>query len=127
MKLSLSQLSNIEQKYTAAQKRVQRVREEAQETVMTVVRSVEVGGTAFSLGIVNGRWGRPELVGVLVDLGASIALHGLGFLLDKDVAGHLHNMGDGAMASYLTALGTGIGAKMLQESTAARGALPAAP
>jgi len=124
MKLSLSQLSNLESKYTSAKKSVQRVREEAQATVMQVVRTVEVGGTAFSFGIVNGRWGRPEFVGVPVDLLTSIGLHGLGFVLDKEAAPHLHNLGDGALASYLTALGTGIGAKMLQESSAA--ALPAA-
>lgn len=83
MKLSLSQLSNLESKYTSAKKSVQRVREEAQATVMQVVRTVEVGGAAFSFGIVNGRWGRPELVGVPVDLLTSIGLHGLGFVLDK--------------------------------------------
>lgn len=119
MKLSLGQLADIESKYTNAKKAVQRAREDARETVMAVVRSVEVGGTAFSFGIVNGRWGRPELLGVPVDLGGSIAFHSLGFLMDKEIAGHLHNLGDGAMASYLTALGTGIGAKMLQESSAA--------
>lgn len=127
MKLSLGQLADIENKYTSARKAVQKVRAEAQETVMSVVRSVEVGGTAFSFGIVNGRWGRPELLGVPVDLGGSMVLHSLGFLLDKELAGHLHNLGDGAMASYLTSLGTGIGAKMLQESTAQRAAPQIAP
>jgi hypothetical protein len=128
MKLSMSQLGEIEQKYTNAKKSVQRAREEARDTVMAVVRSVEVGGTAFSFGIINGRWGRPELLGIPVDLGGSLALHGLGFIMDKEIAGHLHNLGDGAMASYLTSLGTGIGAKMLQESTQAQQQLaPNAP
>ncbi len=122
MKLSLAQLGEIESKYTNAKNAVKRAREEAQHTVAAVVRSVEVGTASFSFGIINGRWGRPELLGIPVDLGAAILFHGVGFLMDRELSGHLHNLGDGTMASYLNALGTGIGAKMLQESAAAAAA-----
>lgn len=116
MNLTVKQLGDLEQKFTSLKASAKRVREEAQETVMTVVRSVEVGGTAFGLGIVNGRFQRPELLGVPADLLVAIGAHGLGFAMDKNVAPHCHNIGDGALCSYLSTMGIGIGTKMFQEN-----------
>jgi len=117
MQLSLRNLESLESKYVGMKNKVKRIQETAEETVMTVVRSAEVQGTAFALGVINGRWSRPELLGVPVDLGIGLGAHVLGFALE-DVAGtHLHNIADGALASYLSSLGVGIGNKMLQEST----------
>jgi hypothetical protein len=118
MQLSLKSLESLESKYTNAKNAIKRAREDANETVMTVVRSAEVSGMAFALGVINGRWGRPELLGIPVDLGLGLAGHTLGFVLDDEAGTHLHNLGDGALASYLTSLGVGIGTKMAQEAGA---------
>lgn len=118
MQLSLRNLETLESKYVNAQNRIKRVKEEAAETVMTVVRSTEVSGMAFALGVINGRWSRPEVLGVPVDLGLGLAGHTVGFLMGTSDGGtHLHNLADGALASYLSTLGVGIGSKMLQESS----------
>jgi len=118
MQLSLRALENLESKYQATKKQVARIREEAAESVMTVVRSAEIQSTAFAMGVVNGRWGRPELLGVPVDLLMGLTGHTLGFVIGEEAGPHLHNLADGALASYVTTLGVGIGQKMLQESQA---------
>lgn len=124
MQVSLRALENMESKAKNALAKVKRVKEEAEESVMTVVGSVETFGTAFSFGVINGRWGNPELLGIPVDLGAGIALHGIGFLVDEG-GEHLHRMGDGALSSYFGALGVGVGRKMLEEAQKAAQALAA--
>lgn len=115
MQISLKSLEGLANKYDSARKRVAKIKEETQETVMTVVRTVEVAGAGFAFGVANGRYASPEVVGVPVDLGAAIVLHGLGFFLDRDVGVHLHNVGDGALTSYTTALGFGVGKRWAAE------------
>ena len=97
-----------------ARKRVTAVKADAEEAVEVVVAAAEVSGTAFGLGIVNGRWGSPEVIGVPVDAGLGIAAHVLAFM---DIAPqHLHNVGNGGLGSYFSALGVGVGQKMARES-----------
>ena len=116
MQISLKALEGLEQRAKTALAKAKKVKEEAGQAVETVVGSVETFGTAFSLGVINGRWGNPELLGVPVDLGMCLAAHAAAFLLD-DGSSHLHRMGDGALSSYFSALGVGVGRKMLEEVT----------
>jgi hypothetical protein len=119
--LSIATLRKAADRYQGMQKRVAAIREEAKEKVMVVVQTAEVNTAAFAFGVINGRWARPELVGVPVDALAGVALHAAGFIVDNDAGKHMHNLGDGALASYSASLGTGIGAKMRSEA----GLLPA--
>lgn len=120
MQLSLRSLEDLQSKYESAKKRVQTVKEAAHDTVMTVVQSAEISATAFSLGVINGYWSQPEVVGVPVAGLLAGGLHVVGFLLDeKQGAQHVHNLGDGCLATYFTTLGVGIGAKMQAEKAAA--------
>jgi len=114
--ISLGKLNEVRNKFVSMQKRVAAIREDAQEKVMTVVQTVEIGTASFGLGVINGRWGRPELVGIPVDALTGLALHAAGFLVDSEAGKHMHNLGDGAIACYSAFLGTGIGAKMRQEA-----------
>ena len=123
MQISARALEGMERKLSAARNRVAKVKAEAEEAAMTVVAAAEVGGTAFALGVVNGRYGSPEILGIPADLGIGIAAHILGFMTDEG-GDHIHNIANGALASYLSSLGTGIGQKMLSESRAP--SLPAA-
>lgn len=121
----------MESKARSAMSRVKRVQEEAHEVMMAVVGAVETFSTAFSFGVINGRWQSPELLGIPVDLGAGIMLHGIGFLVNSG-SEHLHNLANGAMCSYFSSLGLGVGGKMLKEAQQAAAALaaknpPAAP
>lgn len=118
MQLSLRALEDLQGKYEGMKKRVQNTKAAMEETVMTVVQSAEVSGAAFSLGVINGYWSRPEFLGVPVDALSALLLHGAGFAFD-DGSRHFHNLGDGALATYLSSVGTGIGIKMLQERQAA--------
>lgn len=114
MQMTLAQLEGIERSLKAKDSTIKRVKEEAEKTVLQVVRTVEITGTAFGLGVVNGRYGSPSILGVPVDLGIGLAGHAAAFF---DIApDHMHAVGDGALASYTTALGVGVGTKMLQET-----------
>ena len=123
MQISARALEGMEKKLSTARNKITNIKKEAQDAAMTVVAAAEVGGVAFALGVVNGRYGSPEVMGIPADLGVGIAAHILGFMVDEG-GEHLHNMGNGALASYLSSLGTGIGQKMLSESRAP--SLPAA-
>jgi hypothetical protein len=126
MQVSLKALEGMETRAKSALARAKRVKEESADAIMNVVGSVETFGTAFSMGVINGRWGNPELLGIPVDLGLGLAAHTIGFVLD-DGSQHLHRMGDGALSSYFSALGVGVGRKMLDEVQAAARKLAAAP
>ena len=114
MNVSLKALEDMKRQVDSARKSVARVKEQASEAVEVVVAAAEVSGTSFGLGIVNGRWGSPEVIGVPVDAGVGIAAHVLAFM---DIAPeHLHNVGNGGLGSYFSALGVGVGQKMAREA-----------
>lgn len=123
MQITTRQLESLQRQASNATARVKRIKAEAQELVNTATQTVEVGVAAFGMGLVNGRYSSPEVVGIPMDLAASGVLHVVGFLVDDGGSKHLHNMGDGALASYLSALGAGIGRKMLTESRASDAAV----
>lgn len=123
MQLTVRQLEDIESKLRSKDSTIKRVREEAEKAVLQVVRTVEIAGTGFGLGVINGRYGSPSLLGVPVDLLVGIGAHAVAFF---DIApDHMHAVGDGGLAAYATALGTGVGNKMLAESQKAAAAAAA--
>ncbi len=125
MQMSLAKLGDLKSRYEGMQKRVQNIKKDAEEKVMIVVQTAEIGTSAFAFGLINGRWNRPEVVGVPVDALAGLCFHTAGFLVDSNAGQHMHNLGDGAVASYVAGLGLGVGAKMRMESLNPSGQLPA--
>ena len=114
--VSLRTLEEMKKQLDSARSRVARVKAEASEAVEIVISAATVSGTSFGLGIINGRWGSPELLGVPVDAGVGIAAHVLAFM---DIAPlYLHNVGNGGFGSYFSALGVGVGQKMAREARA---------
>lgn len=99
------------------------MRERADQAVNQVVQTMEVGGTAFGIGLVNGRWGGVEVLGMPLELLGAGLLHAGALAVPRVTGDHLHNMADGALAAYLTTLGAGIGREMLAQAPA--GSLPA--
>jgi hypothetical protein len=124
MQISLRGLEELDKKMTSLKTTAKKAKEKAEGAIQTVVGIAEVNSMAFSFGVINGRWGNPELLGLPVDLGIGLALHGAAFF---DVApSHMHNLGNGCTASYFSALGVGVGRKMLAEQQAAAAKLAAA-
>jgi len=101
-----------------AMNRARGIAEKADSAVGTVVQTAEVGITAFGFGWAKGRYGSVELMGVPADLLSGLVLHGLGFVSGGKYHEHLHNLADGAIASYATTLGFQIGHNMALESAA---------
>jgi hypothetical protein len=87
-----------------------------------------VSAAAFGFGVLNGNMGPVDVLNVPVDLGAGIlfqigAYAKVGGKWNKTLA----DLGDGALAAYLTKLGASIGDGMRRKSgrKIARGAFPA--
>lgn len=96
---------------------VDNLRERSQEAIGQVVQTLEVGIVSFGFGFARGRWGGVDVVGVPADLGAGILAHLGGYMgFGGKNAEHLHNLGDGALASYLNTLGAGIGVDMANKA-----------
>lgn len=108
-----SHLVDAQDKLNRARAQVATIREKSAEAIGTIVQTFEVGGTAFGVGFMQGRWGSIELAGVPVEFIAGLGLHVLAFLGGAGrYAEHVHNVGDGALAGYATKLGQGFGDKM---------------
>ena len=98
-------------------RRASEIASKTRGTVETIVRSSEVGASAFGLGMVQGRYGQVEVVGVPMELLLAIGLHGAGMLgLGGDLSGHLHSFGDGALATYGANLGRSVGSGMREKA-----------
>jgi hypothetical protein len=110
-------------KYEALKKRIAGLKEKSEHTVQQVVRTAEVGGAAFAMGLVQGRTGGVEIFGVPLELGLGLGLNVFGLLGGAgEHSDHLLNVGNGCLASYATTLGRGIGTTMAAKA----GGTPAA-
>lgn len=98
-----------------------KVAETSEQAIGAMIRSFEIGTTAFGFGVAKGFWGGVEVLGIPADLLAGGALHLVGFFAGE-YGVHLHSFGDGAMAAYLHTLGAGIGRKLKDQQLAAGGA-----
>lgn len=96
-------------------KTVAAIREKAAETMSTAVGALEVSAASFGFGYARGRYattdGQFAIMGVPPDLLAGVVLHGLGFLgaFGPKYDEHAHNLGNGALAAFLTTKGVGFG------------------
>lgn len=106
-------------RYESLKRRVAGMREDATRVTKHVVRTAEVGGTAFAIGLVQGRTDGVEVFGMPLEL-----LLGGGFTMFSLLGGageysdHLAAVGDGAIAAYATTLGRGVGVTMRQKALA---------
>jgi hypothetical protein len=85
----------------------------ADKHVDMLVRTSEVAVSAFAFGVLQGKFkasGGVTLRGVPIDLIAGVVAHVGGLAMDGKSAPHLHAIGDGALASFFTTLGRGVGA-----------------
>ncbi len=120
-KASKSQIATLERQVAGMRKRsrMTKIREASGQTLGHVIRTLEVGGSAYGFGWWKGAYGPKLWFGASNELMSGLILHGLALFDVGDGMGpHFANIGDGALASYLHTKGVGAGA-------AARAARPA--
>ncbi|MDX2086370.1 MAG: hypothetical protein SFX73_00915 [Kofleriaceae bacterium] len=121
LKVTREQLEQMNRQLENAKARAASLRESGEKAVERVVRTGEVLGTAGMFAVLNGRTGGVQLLGVPLDLASGIAMHAFGLLGGAGRhAEHVHNMGDGALASFAVTLGQEVGSRMRREALAAR-------
>lgn len=115
-------IARMKTRYEGLMKRADGIRKKGESAVENLVSAAEVSGSAFALGLVQGRYGPVSVVGVPLDLALGAGLHAAGFLgLAGKASGHLHAFADGALASFFFTLGRGTGAKWKAGSDQVRG------
>lgn len=98
----------------SAHARLKTLREKSEQVTETVSRTLEVTGSAFVLGMVQGAgvFKGGEVLKMPIELIVGLGAHGLRmFGFGGKHGSHLSNIGDGALAAYLNVLGRGIGAQ----------------
>lgn len=111
--LSREQLQQVKSTVERARATMSRAREKTEEVVGSAIGAAETGAAAFGLGWVRGRFGEVSVLGVPVDIGAAAVLHGVAFLGGAGkYREHVHALGNGALAVYLTTVGAKVGADM---------------
>lgn len=121
LNITRAEAERLFKQVSSAKASAKRAREKAGEVVDTVVATSEVSMSAFALGVINGRWGGVEVVGVPLDL--LVAGSGKVLAYAGVAPEHMHNFSDGAAASYFVTLGAGIGREMAEK--AGQGQVPA--
>ena len=129
--ISVAEAQDYRRKALSMIARAKTALEKADVAVEKVVHATVTGGSAFMFGVIQGRYGQVEFVGVPADLGAAVLLHAAGFMgVGGKASEYLHAAGNGALACYLTTLGRGVGvdwkARALSGGGAAAPGLPAA-
>lgn len=117
--------NKFQQRYDNIKNRMARIRESAEETTTKLVAIAETGGTAFAMGVVQGKTGGVSLFGVPLELGvAGVGIIG-GLMGGAGKASdHLVNVGAGALAAYATTMGRGVGASWAQKAAEGQSSLP---
>jgi hypothetical protein len=132
---SAKELKTLPGRLQSMKNRVEKIKAHTEKVTEKIIRTAEVGGTAFAVGVLNGKTGGVEVMGVPLELGAGIALNVLSYMgAAGKMSDHLGNVGDGALSAFATMEGVKIGLTWAQKSEPAKqvgapkpGALPASP
>ena len=130
LKISQHDIIRLKDQAEKLKKRASGAIERSHEVVETLTRSAVVGSSAFAFGMIQGKTGGVEVVGVPHALGIGLGGHLAAMMgVGGNLSGQLHNLADGALAAYLTAMGRGVGLRWkatgsLTGATPAQGALP---
>jgi len=115
--LSATQVAELESTALNLKNRLARMRDKSNEQVESLVGATEMATAAFAMGVIDGRWGGVDVVGVPLGLLVAGTGHLFGFLGIAPT--HMHNFANGSLAAYLTTLGNGVGAKMAMDAAKA--------
>jgi hypothetical protein len=126
VQISKAELNRAHEFANRAKSALGKVKAQAEHTAEKAIRTVEMGAMAFGLGVVQGRTATPEkpggieIMGMPLELilGAGLNLAGY-FGVGGKHSDHLNNLGDGALAAWLTAAGVQIGVQMAAKTKGA--------
>jgi len=114
-KFSTSSLNRLRDFAAKAETRLRKVREQGEQMVEHATDTAVISGTAFALGVVQGRTGGIEVFGAPLDLLVGVGAHAGAFMkVGGKHSRQLHNIGNGALASYASIVGRGIGTNWKQ-------------
>lgn len=113
-------LSKMARALASAKRNSQRLREKAGQSASVMMESLEVGGSAFAIGVAQAYTGKTEIMGVPVGLGIGIACNLAAIMGAGGHENHLKNIGNGALAGYGAALGLQVGAQMKKPGAAVK-------
>lgn len=115
MQITRKEIDRLQRSAAAARTQLKRAREEGREVVQTTLTAAGVSGTAFAIGVVNGRYANPEVMGVPLGLVVGTVGHVGGLLLGRaDGGAHLHAIANGGLGAYLSDLGRTVGQRMAE-------------
>jgi len=110
MKISASALTKYKELAEKAMNKARAVREHGEKVVETATNTAVMAGTAFGLGVLQGKTGGIEIMGMPLDLLVGVGAHVGGFMKVAGKQSHqLHNVGNGAFALYAGTMGRAIG------------------
>ncbi len=110
MKVSAGSLTKMRAMAEKAMNRVRAVRAQGEAMMEEATRTAVISGTAFSLGVIQGKTGGIELAGLPLDLLVGAGAHVAGFMkLGGKASAQMHNVGNGALALYAGTMGRSIG------------------
>ena len=112
-------------KHVHLKAKMERLNEQAEGMIEGLVRTVEVQGSAFVFGAIQGAWYDPRstddkqgahFFGLPVEAVAGVGLHMFALLgVGGKFSSHLANFADGALAAYVSNLGRGWGYKFYKD------------
>lgn len=124
LKVSKADLSKGYQRAESLKNRLANVRKRTEKIAERAVHSTEVATAAFAAGVIQGKTGGIEIVGVPLELGLGLGLNLAGYMgLGGKASNHLQGFGDGFLAAYLTTLGRGVGMKWKEKAGGGTGIL----
>jgi hypothetical protein len=112
--LKASDVEALETTALRAKSALQKFKAKAEEQSMKLIETGEILTSAFAFGLIDGRWGGIEFLGMPLPLIGAIGFHLIGF--GGIASDHMHALGNGAGAAYFNGLGQGLGAKMAMEA-----------
>ncbi|HRI71935.1 MAG TPA: hypothetical protein PK156_47205, partial [Polyangium sp.] len=100
-------------------RRVEELEELNGRIVQNILASLEIGATAFGMGFLRGYYGeKAAILGLPIDAATGLLLHGvaygLGFAggkMARFAAQNIHNVANGALATWAAATGAELGLK----------------
>ncbi len=116
LQLSKTELKHAGKRLVGLKQRIANIQKKAEKTTEKLLRTAETGGAAFAAGVIQGRTGGIEVVGVPLELGLGVALNVVGWFNGAGKhSEHLNNVGDGFLSAYLTTLGRAVGVSLKEK------------